>query len=51
MSAVRITKEQVEEAARARKAKLETDPEFQALEEERKRFLEEAPKRLEEEGS
>ena len=49
--AIRITKEQLEEAARARKAQREADPEFRTVEVERKRFLEEAAKRLEERES
>ena len=50
MPIIRITKQDVEEAERARKAALKKDPEFRAFEEEREKRMKEALKQREEEG-
>jgi len=47
MPTVRITKEQVKKAQKARKAALKKDPEFRAFEEEQERLHEEATKQQE----
>jgi hypothetical protein len=49
MPIIKITKEQVEDAHRAREAALEKDPEFRAFEQEQEKHRKEAAKQHERE--